>query len=75
MYIVNGIIVEMVVKEKDFGIIIIKDFIWNNYLKVIVFKVNRKMGFIKRNCFVLLNIKILILLYIFLVCSYFCYVF
>ena len=63
----------MVAKEKDLGITITKDLTWNNHLKAIVSKANRKMGFIKRNCFALLNTKTLILLYTSLVRSYFCY--
>jgi len=54
---VNGTTVEMVAKEKDLGITITKDLTWNNHLKAIVSKVNRKMGFFKRNCFALLNTK------------------
>ena len=73
LYTVNGTTVEMVVKEKDLGITITKDLTWNNHLKAIVSKANRKMGFIKRNCFALLNTKTLILLYTSLVRSYFCY--
>ena len=60
-------------KKKDLGITITKDLTWNNHLKVIVPKANRKMGFIKRNCFALLNTKTFILLYTSLVRSYFCY--
>ena len=63
LYTVNGTTVEMVAKEKDLGITITKDRTWNNHLKAIVSKANRKMGFIKRNCFALLNTKTLILLY------------
>lgn len=73
LYTVNGTTVEMVAKEKDLGITITKDLTWNNHLKAIVSKANRKMGFIKRNCFALLNTKTLILLYTSLVRSYFCY--
>ena len=51
LYTVNGTTVEMVAKEKDLGITITKDRTWNNHLKAIVSKANRKMGFIKRNCF------------------------
>lgn len=70
---VNGTTVEMVAKEKDLGITITKHLTWNNHLKAIVSKANTKMGFIKRNCFALLNTKTLILLYTSLVRSYFCY--
>ena len=70
---VNGTTIEMVAKEKDLGITITKDLTWNNHLKAIVSKANRKMGFIKRNCFALLNTKTLILLHTSLVRSYFCY--
>ena len=63
----------MVTKEKDLGITITKDLTWNHHLTAIVSKANRKMGFIKRNCFSSLNTKTLILLSTSLVRSYFPY--
>lgn len=73
VYTLNGTNVEVVAKEKDLGITITKDLTWNHHLTTIVSKANRKTGFIKRNCFSLLNTKTLILLYTSLVRSYFCY--
>lgn len=55
-----------VIYFKDFGVILIKDFLWGYYISIIVNKVNKVLGFIK--CLVgIVNINVFFMLYMFLV--------
>lgn len=51
---------------KDFGVIIIKDFLWGNCISIIVIKVNKILGFIKWLVGIV-NVNVFFMLYKFFV--------
>ena len=72
-YYLSGQELEIVAKERDLGVIVCKDTNWAEHLTAIVSKANRMLGFLKRNCAGILDIKALKLLYLSLVRSHLSY--
>ena len=73
-YYLSGQELEIVVKERDLGVIVCKDTNWVDlHLTAIVSKANRMLGFLKWNCAGILDSKALKLLYLSLVRSHLSY--
>ena len=72
-YYLSGQELEIVVKERDLGVIVGKDTNWAEHLTAIISKANRMLGFLKRNCAGILDSKALKLLYLSLVHSHLSY--
>ena len=72
-YNLNGFDLEVVKSEKDLGVIIANDTSWKEHIVMIVAKVNRVLGFLKRHCAGLVDSEALLRLYSSLVRSHLCY--
>lgn len=70
-YSLNGINVEVVISEKDLGIVIANDTSWKDHIVMIVAKANRMLGFLKRNCAGIVGSTALLRLYCSLARSHF----
>ena len=69
----NGIDVEVVSTEKDFGVVVVNDTSWKNHILMIVAKANRLLGFIRWSCAGIVSSVALLRPYCSLVRSHFCY--
>ena len=72
-YSLNGINVEVVISERDLGIVIANDTSWKDHIVMIVAEANRMLGFLKRNCAGIVGSTALLRLYCSLVRSHFCF--
>ena len=64
---------EVVISEKDLGIVIANDTSWKDHIVMIVAKANRMLGILKRNCAGIVGSTALLRLYCSLVRSHFCF--